>query len=737
MNNNIIKSLRRTVLCTVAIAAVAIGFTACADDSLVTPKATAPVNGTNYKFSIPANMGGGDTRAIAYNSETGGYDALFETSDFIYVYNVTKDAYGQKKIENEKGDYSWMEDSYLQPDANGKTANLVGELGFWKYDYDENEWFEIIPEKDDELMLFYNIRYTQYNQSIDYNRDFSYDYNYNSKIADYALATVKITSTDDGVIKTEPSSFQNPQSIYKVNFTGIGSDVKIKKVTIGSEQRKLVSYYRPTNVGWPNEFGNVTYIYKEEGIAQDDLIFLLRFADNSNDDQETESTSGDVLSFFVEASDGHYYKGTKSITTDLENGKYYQADVTMADAGLAMTLTNTITGELVKFNYSSIGINTRDASYIAENTGYDKRLEWYGGNNTLTLKDVSVYNTYDCFILAFCYNDPEGSDETKVHKLILDGVNTLNRNYYYDYAINVEENSSLIISAQNGGKLNTNATIRLSTNATLLIESGEVTADCFNYSDNVSVLLSGDAKLRVRGSYDYIKGASGYILNTTTDGEYTVYTVTAAPPYEDPIALSAATTADIGKIVGSDGKVHVLHWDLPEGVSPVGMLASISSTGHGLAIAKDIQVKKSYEWGGYDIYYNFSWDDSYWMNEGKTATEIFNDWAAENSVGFGTWRIPTKADCQNMILSCRIDGDATEASDENMVANGFGSKLTEAEIYRYNYINYMSCWTGTQLDDEWMLVMGLYYHIDEGASIANFYSSNLTDAYRIFPVLEF
>ena len=174
-------------------------------------------------------------------------------------------------------------------------------------------------------------------------RYYTGDWYYNSDIADYAIASVKITSIDGGVIKTEPSSFWNPQSIYKINFKGIGSDVKIKKVTIGSEQRKLVSYYRPTDVGWPNEFGNVTYIYKEEGIAQDDLIFLLRFADNSNDDQETESTSGDVITFMALGSDGHYYKGTKSVTTDLENGKYYQAEVAMEDAGLAMTLTNNTT----------------------------------------------------------------------------------------------------------------------------------------------------------------------------------------------------------------------------------------------------------------------------------------------------------------------------------------------------------------------------------------------------------
>ncbi len=69
MNNNIIKSLRRTLFCTVAAAAVTIGFTACADDALVTQNTPAPANVGGYKLSIPANMGGGGTRAIALMSQ--------------------------------------------------------------------------------------------------------------------------------------------------------------------------------------------------------------------------------------------------------------------------------------------------------------------------------------------------------------------------------------------------------------------------------------------------------------------------------------------------------------------------------------------------------------------------------------------------------------------------------------------------------------------------------------------
>lgn len=517
MNNNIIKSLRRSLFCTVAAAAVAIGFTACADDSLVTQNTPAPANVGGYKLSIPANMGGGGTRAIAYNSETGGYDATFETTDRIFIYDVTKNAEGIEKTE-----WGWNIAS-LNPDANGKTANLCGVIdGFRSWNSGE----DVKPEIGDELMLFYNTDGTYLN----YNRYYTGDWYYNSDIADYAIASVKITSIDGGVIKTEPSSFWNPQSIYKINFKGIGSDVKIKKVTISSEQYKLVYGYNPTNIDYPNSFGSVNYIYADKGTDQRELTFMLRFADDPYSDGE--STSGDVISFVALDSDGHYYKGTKSVTTKLENGKYYQADVSMEDLGLAMMLTNNTTGESIVLSDEWTQISTKGVGYTATNTAINTSLEWYGGDQALTLKGVLVNsNNYSAFIDARSdYDDP---DNTKVHKLVLDGVNTLNTGLRIGNSYNSSgSDCSLIVSALSGGKLDiTSGGIYLGTNATMTIESGEVSVDYLSWdNDGCSVILSGDAKLRVRGGgYDsLVKAADGYALSSTTDGDYTVYTVTAA-----------------------------------------------------------------------------------------------------------------------------------------------------------------------------------------------------------------
>ena len=537
MNNIIIKSLRRTLLCTVAAAAVTIGFTACADEMFETQNVTAPANGNGYKINIAANIGSGDTRAVAYNSETGGYDATFETSDFIFVYNITKNANGQKK--SEKGD--WWENAYLTPDANGKKVNLVGELSFWAWDSESQASVEIVPEVGDELILYYKC-----------GRSINYNYLYGEIIHDYALAKVTIESIDvNGVIKTSAATFAHPQSLYKIKFTGIASDINIKNVIIQSKYYKLVSEYNPYYVtsdgqqGFYEFFNQINYSYGQEGTKQHELIFSLRFSNNKN----SEGPSGDEISFVALGSDGHYYKGAKSVTTDLENGKYYQAEVAMADAGKVMTLTNNKTEEVVVLD-SYTRISSNEAPYTLENTGYDLEFSWFGGAESLTLKNISL-NSRNSSI--WVYSDEQDIENTKSHHLVLDGVNTMNCAdvNYAPNAIVVRDNSSLHISAKSAdGKLNmTNCGLGLNGNSVTTIESGEISVSdlsmwenstlnieggvltvnrWINGSGSSSCLISKDGKLRIaKNGYipeGFIKAADGYVLVVSDDGEYWVFT---------------------------------------------------------------------------------------------------------------------------------------------------------------------------------------------------------------------
>ena len=710
MNNNIIKSLRRTLLNTVAAAVVSIGFTACADEMFETQNASTSTNGNIYKFNIPASMGKGDSRAITYNETTKEYDATFETTDLIEVYNVTKNAYSRKKSK-----YGGWDEVYLQPDANGKTANLVGELAFAVRDQETWSYSEITPEVGDVLILLYNNNYQV---------SFGYDYCNEGDNPDFAIANATIVSINDGLVKTSAASFENPQSLYKINFTGIGSGVKIKKVIISSEQKKLVDTYAPADVERQNLFGDVTYTYEGEGVVQHEQIFMLRFADNP----EKENSSGDVITFKVIGSDGHYYVGTKSVSSNLINGKYYHADVAMTDAGLAMTLTNTTTGETVELNRWN-KISTTDAAYVATNTGYDTSFEWYGGDKKLTFKNLSIYNSNSVIEV---YSN-EDSEDSKIHYLVLDGENTLGCIQDVS-ALNLNRNNTLIISAPSKGKLNItgNGYISLEENTKLIIEGGEVKVDQYIRRHSSSrVFLSGDAKLSIKTDYvdDFIKAANGYVLQTAKEDDYTVYTVKAADPYEEPKALSSATTADLGKIIGSDNNVHVLNWDLPEGVRPVAMIADISSTGHGLAIA--MEGVKVVEEGGWS-HYDFSWDNSDERNKGKTATELFDEWKTNNNVNFGTWRLATFAEWQKMAINCRINGDASAAS-ESMVVNGLATKLKEVSILKNNSLN---CWAGE--GSEQGKIVSIYLGlINEHYMLSADYDTNPTFARSILPVLEF
>lgn len=652
MNNYNIKTLRQAMLSTAVAALVSIGFMACSSETEIVQNPTAPAGG--YQVCIPASFGGGSTRALAYNSESGGYDATFETTDVIGACHVNSGRYISR---------------CLNPDRDGKSAYLVGNIDFG----------DIALSVGDELLLFYKS-----DQSwLNYSHNFVYD----QSEVEYALAKVTIESIEDGKMTLSAATFLNPQSIYKINFTGINSDVKIKKMTIISEKEKLVNWFEPTNFESQESFGNVIYTYQDEGTSQHELTYMLRFGTNPY--RESDGP-GDVITFNALGSDGHTYIGIKSVTNDLENSKYYYADVAMTDLGLALTLTNNTTGDPVELEEWTT-IRSDEAQYTLMNNGYGISLGWCGGNNTLTLNAITITNTNRTFLhVQTDYDDP---DNTKEHYLVLDGESTINMQVNGPAGIYVNDNCTLHISAAStGGKLIFNsqgANIATGNNSNVTLESGELTLNgFFGYGNNTSFVITNTGKVRSANPISFIKAGSGYKLVTSVEDGYTVYTVTAADPYEEPKALSTATTADIGKIIGSDGNIHVPNWDLPNGVSPVAVITRISSTGHGLAVAIDKIKLVRDEWSFAE---RFSWDNTGNDNNGKTATEIFDDWKANNNVTFGIWRFATVAEWQQMVLDCGIAGDATVAGDD-MVAEGLAQVLKDAGIN----VEDLSTWTGEQ-----------------------------------------
>ena len=232
-------------------------------------------------------------------------------------------------------------------------------------------------------------------------------------------------------------------------------------------------------------------------------------------------------------SDGHYYKGAKSVTTDLENGKYYQAEVAMADAGKVMTLTNNKTEEVVVLD-SYTRISSNEAPYTLENTGYDLEFSWFGGAESLTLKNISL-NSRNSSI--WVYSDEQDIENTKSHHLVLDGVNTMNCAdvNYAPNAIVVRDNSSLHISAKSAdGKLNmTNCGLGLNGNSVTTIESGEISVSDLSMWEN--------STLRYHLGFEYDQtiiveetsptGENWYHHYSFTGMTY-VYSHTSSEPYD-------------------------------------------------------------------------------------------------------------------------------------------------------------------------------------------------------------
>ncbi len=96
------------------------------------------------------------------------------------------------------------------------------------------------------------------------------------------------------------------------------------------------------------------------------------------------------------------------------------------------------------------------------------------------------------------------------------------------------------------------------------------------------------------------------------------------------IALSAVTSADVNKIVTSDGYVYATTGDVPTGKTAAAKIAYVSSTGHGLALAL------ADESGSADK----TWIDAKTACSGHTPT-----------VSGGTWKMATKDEWGNMITA--------------------------------------------------------------------------------------
>lgn len=397
----------RTAGLSLAAAAVALcGMTACTnDDNIIAdePATGQPAAVTAYQVSIPASFGGdGTTRAVDYNSQTGGLDATFTTADNIVVY-LNKGAQSCYSTES-KDVYS-----KLHPDQAGKSANLTGTMKFVKnYSYDTSEplaWATL--DVNDQLILYYNTA----NGNFDYSGQ-------TGTLAglsgyDFAEATVTVesatgTSTGGYTATTTKAQFKNAQSMFRLAFSGLPTGVGVKSVTVSSAGGKLHTRNVTT--------GDVSITLDDAARTANGVGVVyaaLRF-------DALGSGETDDVTFYVTGTDDMLYTATKtSPSGGFANGKYYKSSIALAPAptvltgnvnlatitcdatiGNGATLTGTLSSN-VKITIADEAAVTLDGVTI--NGVYDgSNYAWAGltceGDATITLSGTNTvrgfYNSY-------------------------------------------------------------------------------------------------------------------------------------------------------------------------------------------------------------------------------------------------------------------------------------------------------------------------------------------------------
>ena len=186
MQKNFLKTLPLAFLATSMVVS---GLTACSSsDDSIAEEPTPVVNPTQtnvHQVRIHATMGGdAQTRAVNFDGTTS--YSIFQTTEEVYVYNVTKKT---------------MLSGTLSPtniSEDGKSCDLTGELTG-------------TIEANDELRLFYNFNNYSTTNDLYYNHfDYTRQTGAATTVLDGAEATVTVSDFANGTLSTvATASFQS------------------------------------------------------------------------------------------------------------------------------------------------------------------------------------------------------------------------------------------------------------------------------------------------------------------------------------------------------------------------------------------------------------------------------------------------------------------------------------------------------------------------------------------------
>ena len=477
-------------------AALTAGFSACTNEDIIVNEQQQPtVQATLYHVSIPATMESeAETRAVEFGNDGKSITSTFETTENVYVYNETQDAFAC----DANGNPIALHPSNLS--ANRKNCTLTGDLTFYKYSYYTNGYNPVNIGATDTYSLFY-----QMNDVDTQNSEYAtFTYNNQAGTAadasahDFAKAT-GVTMTVVGntlTVNNATVNFQLLQSMFRQHLTFVdenGDEISpaptISRLVMSSKNWTLVDYINPVYDYTDHLYLNIN------GLDGSDLYVALTF------DYSQNSADNDKIVIEAYDENGNKYYGSKNApSSGFQNGKYYYGSMVMTYAPVMCTDNDTP----VKKNNEGKYILEDGHNYTASGL-VNGNIEG-SGQITLTLEGGTVINGYVILQSIF-----EGY---KFANIYVQGNSTIN------YPVNSEHPDAIALQAQY------NFATTISGEYTTLTVNGNVSHDFDIEHEGMTLVINGNI---IDGTYQlgektYLKvsgntgGVAGIIAAFDGDG---------------------------------------------------------------------------------------------------------------------------------------------------------------------------------------------------------------------------
>ena len=407
----------------IALSVALTGLQACSSEDNLTndDNPVLPTEAPVYKVSIPATIGdGAETRAVSFGADGSSITASFETTDRIYVYNVTKNSLAVD------GDA----ETILQPTSAGTSSTLTGTLKF-----------STAPAVGDVLKLFYNMN----NFSTENPGDCAFAYMWaangsaeNASTQDFAEASMKIKTISGDAssgytlelckVDDEASSvvnFQSLQSMFRMRlaFKDQNGDALATFPTI-TQLRIMMDYIDVDDHGplcqryFPisgfNGGSNQKNIWSPVTDANHDIYIPLRFSYSS-------VPATDYMTWIATDEDGKTYIARRAAPSGgFQNGKYYYGNLTLTE-GAQPTVTGLT--ELSSFSGGTYTIADDNVTISGTSVGYKFDI------NTATVSTLTLQNLnatyYNSDAILSC-----GNNDGHTLTIVLAGNCTINQRFF-------------------------------------------------------------------------------------------------------------------------------------------------------------------------------------------------------------------------------------------------------------------------------------------------------------------